>query len=99
MKTREQEEFESVSAALAGFKSNSWAKVADRVYFKIKAFFTFVDYEETYNAGFNMGYEVAKSSILAELNRRSLYNWKPAELRLGYDYAVAVAKDVRRREC
>lgn len=54
-----------------------------------------------YNRGFEAGFDTAKAQMLAEMKladpSHPLYQWNNPTFRLGYDFAMSVAEEVKNK--
>lgn len=56
---------------------------------------------KVYDRGFEAGFDTAKASMLAEMKAADpshpLYQWSNPAFRLGYDFALSVAEEVKNK--
>lgn len=72
-------------------------KLIDRLYFRIHRHLFPPNGTKEYGKGFANGYNAGRAAVLLKLQEKSLHDFRSKELRLGYDYAIWVAKKVEEK--
>lgn len=67
----------------------------DRLYVVVRDRITRSAFERGYKEGHRKGQREMKAAIMTNLDKASPFDFKSAELKLGYVYAESIAKDTK----